>query len=128
MFEDKTVSELTFDDIKDYIAFQGFTGNNSTINPDGSRDMRTYLSQDKPFESTLISTIPSQNTNDNPTFNAACLVIGGDAAQSTSTSEGYYISTSTEVLFSIAIFDPITKSETDNFVCIWYIRLDTTNS
>jgi hypothetical protein len=117
-----SVAELTFDDIKDFIAPQAFVGNNSQINSDGSRDMRTYLSQDAPYEATYISTIPSDRANENPTFNASALVIGGDAAQSTSNVAGNYTPTGTEVLFSIALFNEVTKDPSDTFTVLWYVR------
>lgn len=117
-----SVSELSFDDIKDYIAPQAFVGNNGQINSDGSRDMRTYLSQDAPYEATFISTIPSDRANDNPVFNAAALVIGGDSAQSTSNAAGSYIPTGTEILFSIAMFNEVSKDPADSFTVLWYVR------
>lgn len=115
---------ITFDDIKPYLAYQGFTGNNKQENPDGSRDMRVYISNDAPFEMTSISTIPADKANQNPTFNAAALIMSGDEMQSSSLSSGNYQPTGNEVVFSIALFDEQTKDNMDTFTVIWYIKIE----
>ena len=112
MPEGKTDKTLTFEDIKDYIAYQGFTGN-------GSVDVQTFTSTEEPFKLSLISTIPADRANSNPNFNAAALIMNGDP-QMTSSNSSYYISTGNEIVFSIVHFQ-VTKGSEDEFVVIWYI-------
>lgn len=118
------LKDITFEDIKPYIAYQGFVGNNKQMNADGSRDMRVYTSNDAPFELTAISTIPADKANQNPAFNAAALVMAGDEMQSSSSSSGNYQPTGNEVVFSIALFDEQSKDNMDTFTVIWYIRVE----
>ncbi len=119
------IKELKFSDIKDFIALQAFTGNNQVRNADGSMDMRVYTSNEPPYEMTSISTIPANRANTENVFNACALVLGGDEHQSSTTAEGQYIPTGNESLFSIALFpNEVVKNNTDNFVVLWYIRVE----
>lgn len=121
-----TEETLTFSEIEPYIALQAFVGNNKLINPDRTRDFRAYISAEPPYELTMIGYIPTDRANIAPTFNAACLIMGGDEQQS-ATSAGSaqkYAPTGSETLFSIVQFDPITKDPLTPFVIVWNVLFD----
>jgi hypothetical protein len=124
MPEGKVAKDLTFADVKNYIAPGAFVGANTTINPDGSKDMRVYISTDSVAEMTTIGTIPADKGNDNPTFNAAILVMNGDINQSASKNTVGYTPTGSEKLFAIAQFEAQTKDTINPYVLMWYTIIE----
>lgn len=119
----KSLKDLTFNDVKNYIAYEGFVGNNNKRNEDLTIDMRVYISDTEPFELTSISTIPADKSNSYPFFNAAVLVVDGDENQSTSQSSGVYQETGNEKLFSVCVFNNREKTSTEPFSLVWYIKI-----
>lgn len=119
------IRELKFEDIKDYIAFQAFTGNNQQVNADGTVDMRVYTSNNPPYETSFICTIPVDKANQENVFNACCLIVDGDEMQSVSNSDGNYVPTGNEKIFSIAMFtNEVVKENYNDFVVMWYIQVN----
>lgn len=119
----KTAKTVTFADVQSFIGVQSTVGNNKFINPDNTMDMRVYVSLEEPFEMTCIATIPADKGNIDPTYNAAILVLQGDENQSVSKGTEAYNSVGTEVLFSLAQFDPQTKDNINPFALVWYITV-----
>lgn len=119
----KTLQTIEFSDIEPFIASQAFVGNNGRINSDNTRDMRTYISTEPPFELTCIATLPSDRGNVEPTINAVALILQGDTEQSTSRGSDSYVPVGTEVLFSVATFTEQVKQSTEPFSCVWYVTI-----
>ena len=81
----KTAKQITFADVQSHIAKQSFVGNNGVVNADESRDFRSYISAEPPYELTIIGTIPEDRAI-GEVYNAACLIVNGDDTLSTSTA------------------------------------------
>lgn len=118
----KQLKDLTFEDVKSFIAYQSFVGNSGVINEDGSQDMRVYLSTNGVYEMTMIATIPEEK-GVGSNYNAAILLMGGNEQESVSLGSDIYVPTGSEVLFSISTFDVLIKSEENPFSLVWYLRL-----
>lgn len=116
----KALSDITFADVAPYIASGAIMGNNDIVNPDGSRDVRAYMSSEAPYELTLLGTIPAEKLAGS-VFNAAVLVLNGDVNQTVSNNVTTYQPVGTERVLAVSMFDNIIKSDKEPYAISWIL-------